>query len=110
MIFRKILKPRLVRLKVANGKILGGDTHEATIGMHSWEHDRLDRSHLSKRIVLSEICYAADISDWDIITGYDFMLNNASGALCHRATFIREDKERLTWLSKAHAPGLSQWT
>ena len=109
---KEVLKPsrRPVRLKVANGEIMGGGTHEATIGMEFWEHDRLSRPDLSKRIVLSGNFYAADISDWDIIMGYDFMVSNAIGALPHRATLVREDKERLSWLSTDHAPGLSQWT
>ena len=42
--------------------------------------------------------------------GYDFMVSNAIGALLQRATLVQEDKERLTWLSTDHAPGLSQWT
>ena len=42
--------------------------------------------------------------------GYDFMVSNAIGALPHRATLVREDKQRLTWLSTDHAPGFSQWT
>ena len=41
---------------------------------------------------------------------YDFMMSNAIGALPHRATLVREDKERLTWLYTDHALGLSQWT
>ena len=41
--------------------------------------------------------------------GYDFMVSNTIGALPHRATFVREDNERPTWLSTDHAPGLSQW-
>ena len=108
----EFLKPsqRYVRVKVANGKILGAGTHEATIGMECGEHDRLNRPDLSKRIVLSGNFYAADISDWDIILGYDFMVSNAIGALPHRATLVRKDKERLTGLSTDHAPGLSQWT
>ena len=106
------LKPsqRPVRLKVANGEILGGGTHEATIGMEFREHDCLNRHDLSKRIALSGNFCAPDISDLDIIMGYDFMVSNAIGALPHRATLVREDKERLTWLSTDHAPGLSQWT
>ena len=60
---QEFLKPsqRLVCLKIANDKIMDGGTHEATIGMEVWEHDRLNRSDLSKRIVLSGNCYAADI-------------------------------------------------
>ena len=37
------------------------------------------------------------------------MVSNTIGALPHRATLVREDKEHLTWLSTYHAPGLSQW-
>ena len=108
----EFLKPSRtpVRLKVANGEILGGGTHEATISMKFREHDRLNRPDLSKRIVLSWNFYAADISDWDINMGYDFMVSNAIGALSHGATLLREEEEGLTWLSTDHAPGLSQWT
>ena len=108
----KFLKPgrRPVRLKVPNGEIIGWGTPEATIGMEFREHDRLNRPDLAKRIVLSGKFYAADISYSDIIIGYDFMVSNATGALLHRATLVRGDKERLTWLSTDHAPGLSQWT
>ena len=99
-----------MRLIVANGKIIGGGTHEATIGMEVREHDRLNRPDLSKLIVLSGNFYASDISDWDIIMGYGFMVSNAVGAPPHHATLVREDKERLTWRSADHAPGLSEWT
>ena len=105
----EILRPsrRSVPLKVANGKIMVGGTHEGTIGKELWEHDRLNRPDLVKRIVLSGDFWTADISDWDIILGYDFMVNNAFGALPQRAPLVREDKESLTWLSTDHAPGLS---
>ena len=105
----EFLKPsrRPVRLKVANGEIMGGGTHEATIGMEFREHDLLNRPDLSKRIVLSGNFYAADISDGDISMGYDFPVSNVIGALRHHATLVRGDIERLTWLSTNHAPGLS---
>ena len=86
----EFLKPsrRLVRLKVANGEIMGGGTHEATIGMEFWERDCLGRPDLSKRIVFSGNFYDVDISRWDIIMGYDFMVSNPIGALPHHATLV----------------------
>ena len=72
---------RPVRLKVANGEILFGGTHEATISMEFWEHERLNRPDLGKRSTLSGNFYVADITDWDMIMGYDFMVGNAVGAL-----------------------------
>ena len=39
---------RPVRLKVANGEIMGGGTHEATISMEFWEHEGLNRPDLAR--------------------------------------------------------------
>ena len=88
---------------------MGGGTHEATISMKFWEHERLNRLDLAKRSTLSRNFYVADITDWDMIMGYDFMVANAIGALPHRATLVREDDECLTWLSTDYACGSSQW-
>ena len=100
---------RPVRLKVANGEIMGCGTHEATISMEFWEHGRLNRPDLAKRSTLSGNFYVADITDWDMIMGNDFMVGNAIGALPHRATLVLEDDECLTWLSTDYACGSSQW-
>ena len=51
----------------------------------------------------------ADITYWDMIMGYDFMVGNAIAALLHRATLVREDDECLTWQSTDYACGSSQW-
>ena len=101
---------RPVRLKVANGEILGGGTHEATMGMELWEQGCLNRPDMSKWIVRFGNFYATDISDAYIIMGYVFMVSNAIGSLPHHVTLVRGYKEPLTWLSTDHAPGLSQWT
>ena len=62
---------RPVRLKVANGEIMGGGTHEATIGMEFCEHECLNSPDLAKRSTLSGNFYVADITDWDMIMGYN---------------------------------------
>ena len=100
---------RPVCLKVANGEIMGHGTHEATISMEFWEHERLNRPDLAKRSTLSGNFHVADITDWDMIMAYDFMVANAIGALPHRATLVRENDECLTWLSTDYACGSSQW-
>ena len=88
---------------------MGGGIHAATISMEFWEHERLNRPDQAKRSTLSGNFYVTDITDWDMIMGYDFMVGNAIGALPHRATLVRGDNECLTWLSTDYACGSSQW-
>ena len=99
-----------VRLKVANGGIMVGGAREAELGLEFREHDGLDRPDQAKHLMLHGKLYEADLSDWDIIMGYHFMVSNPARALPHRATLIRETNERLSWLSPHYAPGGSQWT
>ena len=99
-----------VRLKVANGGIMGGGAREAEVGLEFWEHDRFDRPDQAKRLTPHGKFHEVDLSDWDIIMGYDFMVSNSAGALPDRATLIRGANERLSWLSTHYASGGSQWT
>ena len=60
---------RPVCLKVADGEIMAGGTHEANISVRFPEHDRLHRPDFSKQIVLSRNFHAADISDKVLLWG-----------------------------------------
>ena len=102
-----LVRRRLFK-QVANGEVMGGGTHEATISMEFWEHERMNRPDSARRSTLSGNFDVAGITDWDMIMGYDFMVGNAIGALPHRATLIREDNECLTWLSTDYACRSSQ--
>ena len=99
---------RPVPVKVANGEIMGGGSHEASISLQFWEHERLNRPDLVKRSTLSENFYVANLTDCNLIMGYDVMVSNAIGALPHRATLVGVDDEHLTWLSTDYACGSSQ--
>ena len=101
---------RPVRLKVANGWIIGGGAREAELGLDFREHDRLDRPDKANRLMLHATFYQADLSDWDIIMGYDFMVSNSAGALPHRATLVPEANRRLSLVATHYAPGGFQWT
>ena len=54
----ELLQPsrRLVRLKVANGEIIGCGTHEATISMEFWKHERLNRFGEEKHSIRELLC------------------------------------------------------
>ena len=101
---------RPVRLKVANGGIMGGGSRDTEFGLEFWEHDRLHQPYEAKRLMFHGKVYESDLFDWDIIMGYDFMVSNSAGALRHRATLICEANERVSWLSTHYAPGGSQCT
>ena len=81
---------RPVCLKVANGGIMGGGALEAELGPEIREHDRLDLTDQAKRLMIPGKVHEANLPDWDIIMGYDFMVSNSAGALiatsCHTHT------------------------
>ena len=69
-----------VRLKVANGQYMVGGTKEAAIGLQFVNHRELSRPDLGKEILLQGRFYEAEM-DWDMIVGYDFMMETDSGVL-----------------------------
>ena len=72
---------RPVCLKVANGEIMCGGSHEAELGLEVSKHDRLDQPDQAKRLMLQGTFYVADLPYWDIIIGYKFMVSNSARAL-----------------------------
>ena len=74
-----------VRLKVANGQYMVGGTKEAAIGLQFVNHRELSREDLGKEILLQGRFYEAEM-DWDMIVGYDFMMETDSGVLPAQAS------------------------
>ena len=87
-----------VRVKVANGQYMVGGTREAAIGLQSVNHRELSRPDLSKEIFLQGRFYEAQM-DWDMIVGYNFMMETDSGVLPSQASMTLYQDEQLSWLS-----------
>ena len=85
-----------VRLKVANGQYMVGGTKEAAIGLQFVNHHELSRPDLGKEILLQGRFYEAE-TDWDMIVGYDFMMETDSGVLPAQAsmTLYQDDHAAL---------------
>ena len=71
---------RPVRLKVANGQYMVGGMREAQITLVFVIHCELSRPDLGKEILLQGKFYEAQV-DWDMLVGYNFMMQTASGVL-----------------------------
>ena len=62
---------------MANGQYMVGGTKEAAIGLQFVNHRELSRPDLGKEILLHGSFYEAEM-DWDMIVGYDFMMETDS--------------------------------
>ena len=85
-----------VRLKVANGQYMVGGTKEAAIGLQG------------KEILLHGRFYEAEM-DWDMIVGYDFMMETDSGVLPAQASMTLYQDDQLSWLSSPEHHVECQW-
>ena len=97
-----------VRLKVANGQYMVGGTKEAAIGLQFVNHRELSRPDLSKEILLQGRFYEAEM-DWDMIVGYDFMMETDSGVLPAQASMTLYQDDQLSWLSSPEHHVECQW-
>ena len=62
-----------------------GGTREAGIELQFVNHRELSRPDLGKEILLQGGFYEAQM-DWDLIVGYDFMMQRDSGVLSAQAS------------------------
>ena len=97
-----------VRLKVANGQYMVGGTKEAAIGLQFVNHRELSRRDLGKEILLQGRFYEAEM-DWDMIVGYDFMMETDSGVLPAQASMTLYQDDQLSWLSSPELHVVCQW-
>ena len=97
-----------VRLKVAKGQYMVGGTKEAAIGLHFVNHRELSRPDLGKQILLQGRFYEAEM-DWDMIVGYDFMMETESGVLPAQASMTLHQDDQLSWLSSPEHHVECQW-
>ena len=97
-----------VRLKVANGQYMVGGTKEAAIGLQFVNHRELSRPDLGKEILLQGRFYEAQM-DWDMIIGYDFMIETDSGVLPAQASMTLYQDDQLSWLSSPEHYVECQW-
>ena len=97
-----------VRLKVANGQYMVGGTKEAAIGLQFVNHRELSHPDLGKEILLQGRFYEAEM-DWDMIVGYDFMMETDSGVLLAQASMTLYQDDQLSWLSSPEHHVECQW-
>ena len=87
-----------VRLKPANSGYMVGGTTEAAIGLQFVNHRELSCPDLGKEILLQGRFYEAQM-DWDMIVGYDFIMETDSGVLPAQASMTPYQDDQLLWLS-----------
>ena len=99
---------RPVRLKVASGQYMVGGTKEASIGLQFVNHRELSRPDLGREILLQGRCYEAQM-DSDMIVGYDFTMETASGVLPAQASLTLYQDDQLSWLPSPEHHVECQW-
>ena len=85
-----------------------GGTREAAIGLQFVNHHELSRRDLGKEILLQGRFYEARM-DWDMIVGYDFMMETDSGVLPAQASMTLYQDDQLSSLSSPDHHVECQW-
>ena len=85
-----------------------GGMKKATIGLQFVNHRGLSRPDLGKEVLLQGCFYEAEM-DWDMIVGYDFMMEMDSGVLPAQASMTLYQDDQLSWLSSPEHHVECQW-
>ena len=93
---------------MVNGQYMVGGTREAAIGLQFVNHRELSRPDLGKEILLQGRFYEAQM-DWDMIVGYHFMMETASGVVLAQASMTLYEDDQLSWLSSPEHHVECQW-
>ena len=99
---------RPVRLKVANGQWMMGGTERPEIARQFVNHHELSRPDLSKGLLLKRKFYEAQM-DWNMIVGYDFMMETDYGILPAQASMTLYKDGKLSWLLSPVHQVKCQW-
>ena len=99
---------RPVRLKKANVLYMMGGMKEAAIALQFVNNRELSRPDLGKEIILKGNFYEAQM-DWDMIVGYDFIMETDSGVLPAQASMTLYQDDQPSWLSSPEHHVECQW-
>ena len=98
-----------VTRRVANGEIIECGLDEAKISLHFVCHEQLSRPVLGHKHQIKGLFYEADLPEWDMIMGFDFLDIAHTGVLPHRRTLHVEEANKLSLLSTSMEPQASPW-
>ena len=99
---------RPVKLKVANGEYMVGCTKEAQIALQFVNHRELSSPDLGKEILLKGTFFETQM-DWDMINGYNFMMETDSGVLLVQASITLYQDDQPSRLSSPEHHSECQW-
>ena len=96
-----------VTLRVANGEISEDGLNGAQISLEFIRQEQLSRSDLAHKHHIKGLFQEADLPEWDMIMGFDFLHNAHAGVLPHRRTLLVKEADKISWLSTSIEPQAS---
>ena len=98
-----------VTRRVDNVEIMEGGLDQAEISLEFIRHEQLSRTDHGHKHQIKGLFYEADLPEWDMIMGFDFLDIAHAGVLRHRRTLLVKKADKLSWLSTSMEPQASPW-